>query len=75
MQRFGSQIYTPSRKRQMLTLAIYMVVTLPKGIYNTMVEASFFWPTKLKLLPHVNLHFACCYHPCHGPKTKKIMMV
>jgi hypothetical protein len=27
MQRFGSQIYTPSRKRQVLVLAIYMVIT------------------------------------------------
>jgi hypothetical protein len=31
MQRFGSQIYTPSKNKQVLALAIYMIITLPKG--------------------------------------------
>jgi hypothetical protein len=70
MQRFGSQMYTPSRKKQGPTLAIYMVITLPKGTYNIMVE-TFFFTTKLKLLPHVNPHSARCCLPCHNPKMKK----
>jgi hypothetical protein len=67
MQRFGSHIYALNKKKQVLALAIYMVITLPKGIYNTKVEATFF-AIKLKLLPHVNPHSTSCYHPCHGPK-------
>jgi hypothetical protein len=43
MKRFGSQIYTPSKKRLVPALAIYTVVTLPKGIYNTMAEASLYF--------------------------------
>ncbi len=49
MQRFGNQIYTLNRKRQVPTLAIYMVITLSKGIYNTMVE-TFFCPHKVKII-------------------------
>jgi hypothetical protein len=26
-------------------------------------------------LPHVNPHSTSCYHPCHGPKMKKKMLV
>jgi hypothetical protein len=44
MQRFGGHIYTPSKKKQVVALAIYMVITLPKGTYNTMVEANCFLP-------------------------------
>ncbi len=70
MQRFGSQIYTLSRKKQVPILAIYMVITLPMAIYNTMVE-TFVFATKLKLLPHVNPHSTCYCLPCHNPKMKK----
>jgi hypothetical protein len=41
MQGFGSHIYAPNKKKQVLALAIYMVITLPKGTYNTKVEANF----------------------------------